>query len=370
MTRSSLTVRAVHLARKLRVPLIVLAALILAAAVPVVRTELACQGARTADTTAIRSSLEPAHRREEINSYLTYPEWSIVHAYEDFAGVTRRGSESDFGYFASIGSYWSSLCGITRLASSRGTVSLEYKVMLYTIGLSFAAEMGIKGLYERSIGRATAWIRGPKRTAEDEFALAVADDYAAFLRQTPWYEYPFGTKLMQFWTTTPVSLRNPIRSLERRSSLSLEYGAKALYARLIGLGAATVPAPLTIRSVVKGLDAGDTSADARITVVGRLEDGASVIETPRYRAFTEILKGLAGRGRDLAEIAGNDDILITVLTPDINAPAIDARQLFAVPVQSRPGWRRLGLDVKVPQLLAVMRQMSTTNAELEHVYDY
>ena len=57
--------------------------------------------------------------------------------------------------------------------------------MLYTIGLSFAAEMGLKGLYELTIGRFTAWFRGPKRTPEDEFALAVAEDYAAFLRQTP-----------------------------------------------------------------------------------------------------------------------------------------------------------------------------------------
>ena len=138
--------------------------------------------------------LEPAHRREEINSYLTYPEWSIVHAYEDLAGVMRQGSESDFAYFASIASYWSSLCNITRLASSRGTISLDYKVMLYTIGLSFAAEMGLKGLYELTIGRFTAWFRGPKRTPEDEFALAVAEDYAAFLRQTPWYEYPFGVQ--------------------------------------------------------------------------------------------------------------------------------------------------------------------------------
>ena len=46
-----------------------------------------------------------------------------------------------------------------------------------------------------------------------------------------------------------------VRKLERRIALSLEYGGKAVYAKLIGLGAAASPAPLTIRSVVKGLDA-------------------------------------------------------------------------------------------------------------------
>ncbi len=126
--------------------------------------------------------------------------------------------------------------------------------MLYTIGLSFAAEMGLKGLYELTIGRFTAWFRGPKRTPEDEFALAVAEDYAAFLRQTPWYEYPFGSKLAQFWIETPMAYGSAVRKLERRIAISLEYGGKAVYAKLIGLGAAASPAPLTIRSVVKGLD--------------------------------------------------------------------------------------------------------------------
>ena len=115
----------------------------------------------------------------------------------------------------------------------------------------------------------------------------------------------------------------------------------------------SVRTSLTIRSVIKGLDASDLAVDPSITLIGKLEDGSSIIETPRYRAFTDILRKLAARGRDVAEIAGNDDILITVLAREgagTNLP--DARQLFIVPVQSRPGWRRLGLDVKVPALLA------------------
>lgn len=360
-----------RLLRRLRYPLIALGVLVLLAAIPVIRNEVACTSPRVAETSPFRSALEPEHRREEVNSYLTYPEWSIVHAYEDFAGVTRRGSESDFAYFASIGNYWSSLCNITRLASSRGTVALDYKVMLYTIGLSFAAEMGIKGVYELSIGRFTAWFRGGKRTPEDEFALAVAEDYAAFLRQTPWYEYPFGATLWRFWAETPLAYGSALRKLERRISLSLEYGGKAIYAKVIGLGAAATPVPLRLRSVVRRLDASDLAADKRIVLIATLEDGSSVIETPRYRALTEILRGLAARGRDIVEIAGNDDVLITVLVRDAAAArGIDARELFAVPVQSRPGWRRVGLDVKVAKLASVIRRIDGAGIELEHVYDY
>ena len=96
-----------------------------------------------------------------------------------------------------------------------------------------------------------------------------------------------------------------------------------------------------------------------------------MIETPRYRAFTDILLGLAARDRDLSEIAGNDDILITVLArDDAAAGKLDGKRLFLVPVQSKPGWSRIGFDVKVADLLAVIRQLKGTGAELEHVYDY
>jgi hypothetical protein len=357
--------------RWLKWPLIVLAVMVLAAAIAIVRNEVSCQATPTAAANAYKPLLDTAHRRDEVNSYLTYPEWAIVHAYEDLAGVMRRSSESDFAYFASVSGFWSSLCDLTHLASSRGPISLEYKVTLYTIGVSFAAEMGVKGLYERTIGRLTAWLRGPARTPEDTFALAVADDYAKFLRQTPWYKYPFGPKLRQFWRETPFTFASPLRSIERRFALTLEYGFKTAYAKLIGFGAGAIPAELTIRSVVRNAEPADLAADPRIVVIGPTGNGGTAIETPRYRAFTEILLGLAARGREMAEIAGNDDILVTVLASDAaTAGKINGKRLFIVPVQSRPGWSRIGVDVKVANLLAVIRQLKGTGAELEHVYDY
>jgi hypothetical protein len=348
-----------------------LAALIVAALIPVAVTETACTAPVETQAEPFKSVLDPADHREEVNTYLTYPEWSIVHAYEDFAAVTRQGSESDFGYFRSIGGYWSNLCRINRLASSRAPIPFETKTMLYIIGISFAAEMGIKGLYEETAGRVTAWLRGPVRTPEDEFALKVADEYALFLRQTPWYRFPFGTKLKDFWAETPLWGGNVIRKIERRGSLSLEYGAKAVYAKALGALAGLDPAPLKIRSVVSGLDKTDTDADSRITVIKTLPDGRTVIETPRYRAFTEIMRGLAARGRNFTEIAGNDAILVTVKVPpgeSVDFPG--TKELFEVPIQAQPGWRRIGLDVKVPALTELIRTFATTKVELEHVYDY
>ena len=350
--------------RWLRVLLALTVLVLIAAIAPVAWVELACT-APTAGQAPYQPILAPEHRRGEVRTYVTYPEWAIVHAYEDFAGVVRAKSESHFGYFSSIRGFWSNLCSMTSHASARGTIDGDAKATLYIIGLSFAAEMGVKGAYERTIGWAT---ETEQRTPEDRFALAVAEDYAKFLQQTPWYEYPFGATLKRFWEV-PWSEGSFVRKIERRISLTLEYGLKAIYAKVIGAMAGVSPAPLQIRSVVRGLDDSDLAADKRIKRIETRPDGTAVIETPRYREFTEILQGLAARGRDIVEIAGNDDIFVTLLVPP-GAPAMKGERLVSVPLQARPGWRRDGLAVKVFELAELMRNVGKSGAQFEHAYDY
>lgn len=346
------------------------AALLVLAALPVLWIETRCTAKPTQQPLTRDSLLAKQDWRDEINSYLTYPEWSIVHAYEDLAAVTRQRSESSYDYLGAITRYWTSLCSIYELASARGTISPDYRVMLHVIGLSFAGEMGVKGLYEKTIGRLSVLIRGSTRTPEDEFALRLADEYAAFLRQTPWYEFPFGARLAQFWRETPLWGGNVVRKLERRIALTLEWGSKAVYARLIGAGAAASPAPLRIRSVVTGLTDNDVTADPRIRIVERR--GLDVIiETDRYRTFTEVLQGIAARGRDLREIAGNKHILITAFAPlEMTVVPDGTTLLFNVAVAARPQHQRLALDVKVRDLARLLRDAPKLGLELEHVYDY
>jgi len=94
-----------------------------------------------------------------------------------------------------------------------------------------------------------------------------------------------------------------------------------------------------------------------------------VIETPRYREFTQILVALAANGCDVVEIAGNDDIFVTLLMPP-GAPAAPGERLITVSTQARPGWRRDGLSVKVGMLAQLMRSLGPSGAQFEHAYDY
>ena len=351
-----------------------LAALVLLLAAPVLLIETACTTPREPGTLT-RAPLVPdrGYARRESDSYLSYPEWHIVYAYEDLAGVVRRGDESGFAYGRQIAGFWTSLCRLSRVVTGRGPVGTDTKVMLYTIGWSFTAELAVKGAYEKTLGRLFEWLRGPGKTAEDEFAARDLQSYAEFLRQTPWYEYPFGWRLLAFWRSTSWRGEDLPRKLERRAVLTAEYATKAVYAALIGYasGAALGGADLEIQTVVTGLDRADAAREPQLTIVRDLGSGRTLIRTPRYQSYTDLLVRLARRGRDVVEIAGNHRILVTVLAPPGPLPAAPGvAELFEAPIQSRPDRRRVGLDVSVERLAAAIRALEAAGISIEHIYDY
>jgi hypothetical protein len=245
--------------------------------------------------------------------------------------------------------------------------------MLYTIGWSFTAELAIKGAYESTIGHAFERLRGHAKTAEDEFAARDMQAYAEFLRQTPWYEYPFGWRLLAFWRSTPLQGDGLARKIERRIVFTVEYATKAVYGALIGYasGAALGASDLEIQTVVAGLEPGDAAREPKLRVVRELGGGRTLIRTPRYQTYTDLLVRLARRGRNVVEIAGNHRILVTVLAPKAPLPPVPGVvELFEAPVQSRPDRRRLGLDVSVEHLAAAIRALEASGASIEHIYDY
>ncbi|MEO9896271.1 MAG: hypothetical protein ABJF05_07845 [Paracoccaceae bacterium] len=326
---------------------------------PVGYIELACRpDGNTSDYAAI---LPPEHHRPEGRTLLTYPEWHIVHAYDDYARVISTGDPHDYRYLSSIGGFWSSLCSLSSASGPHGGFPTEFKSTVYTIGISFTAELLMKALYEESIGRIATWIRGDTRAPLDDIMATQAAEYALFLRQVPWYQWDFNRDA----AVLTDSASDIFRDRERRFAGGLEYRVKASYADVIAAAVANMePDALRLRMIITGMNPDELGTFEDVNVVAQRQEGVE-IDTPRYRILTDLLLQWAKAGGDFVEIAGNDDILITVTS---NAPTLNGA-LYSFARQGYGDTRHLIL-LPVSDLAETLRGFDGQALTLEHIHDY
>jgi hypothetical protein len=351
--------------------------IVVAVLVPLAYVEGSCRpaagvSALPAPGQALPAIDEAGYRRKANNTFFTFPEWYIVYSFEDFGRFLDRGSESQFGYISHILGFWRSFCTINRAVPATGESLFDVKSMIYVIGVSYSAEYAIKGFYENTIGRLTEWIRGSARTPQDDFARTVLQDYAAFLYTIPWYKYPFRDKLdglMAISAPTP----SRIRTWERDVVLGAEYFVKIGYAWLIqkALDAGSDDEPRDIMFVVTTLPPDALAKEPRIKQVRALTAQWQLVRAPRYKDLTEILQNLLDQGYGLAEIAGNQKILVTVIAPKaVTLDVKDTAELFSLDLDARPGFRRAGLRARIDRLVDINRNLKARGASIEHFYDY
>ncbi|OAN78395.1 hypothetical protein A8B78_13100 [Jannaschia sp. EhC01] len=332
--------------------------LVVALASPVVYVETMCRGSATpAPSTPLSAETRP-----EIRTLLTYPEWHIVHAYDDYAQVIRDGDPHDFSYLRATFGYWSSLCTLTTEAAALGEIDGGTRQLVHVIGVSFTFEMLMKAAYEETIGRVATIIRGPQHARLDNLSAQQAAEYAAFLQQVPWYRYDFrgdAAALNQVAT-------DAFRDQERAFSLGLEHLARAAYAGVItnAVAATTGFDDLTLQMVVTGLpEEAFTNVDG-VNLIAQIDAGLE-IETPRYRELTGLLATWANQGAEFIDMAGNDQIMFTATSDAATQPGAlaslarqgygDTRHLFLVPVR---------------ELATALRTLDARGLRLEHIHDY
>ncbi|MBR1226223.1 MULTISPECIES: hypothetical protein [unclassified Bradyrhizobium] len=315
---------------------------------------------------------EPRYQRKQNNTFFTFPEWYIVYSFEDFGRFLDRSSESHFNYLGHIFGFWRSFCTINQAVPSTGESLTEVKTMIYIIGVSYSIEYAIKGFYENTIGRVFEWIRGEERTPQDLYARKVLQDYAAFLYTVPWFKFPFREKLDGLMA---ISARtdSPLRTWERYFALGTEYYLKVGYAALIqkALDAGGDDEPRDIMFAVATLPPAVLAKEPRIKPIRTLTPQWQLVQAPRYKDFTEILQSLLDQGYGLAEIAGNREILITVIAPD--AAKLDVKgttELFSLELDGKPGFRRAGLKARIDRLVDINRDLKARGVSIEHFYDY
>lgn len=325
---------------------------------PILYVETMCRG----ETLTQAEAQYITETRPEARTYMVYPEWHIVYAYEGYAEALREGHPHDFPYITAVTGFWSSLCGLTAKADELGEAGFNSKATIYTIGASFTLEMLFKAAYEETIGRLfTAFTPSP----QDQVEADMADDYATFLQQVPWYKYDFPAWSEKLWAADPVA----IRGWERRIALGLEWGAKTQYAKVIAGAAAGLGADqLTMQVALQNISADQLRALPDIKIIS--DDNTIIAEMPRYRVFTDAAQIIADQGGQFLEIAGNDDILISYLgatPPELPKTTIiisDTRRV------GFPEQRRYLIAVKVPDLAGTITTLAKLRGRLEHIYDY
>jgi hypothetical protein len=315
------------------------------------------------------------NRRPVEDSYFSYPEWYIVWSYEERAQYLPKNLPSGFPYFASIARYWSSYCFICGLTQSRHQFNFGDHLSSFVLGGSFALEYSIRGAYEQTVGRLSEWTSSHEFVEEDAYAARVAREYADFVYVRPFYEFHFAHALKQLWKETPLWGKHPLRKWERKFILSVDYGLEALYA-----GAMEAASHATY-----GVESADTYtwiANApetlfqdfpKIKNVKQVAPQSFVVIIPRYQEFTDLAVALAKRDVRFQQIAGNDEIMLTVVAPKSFAydlPPAAGSVLFTDDFLTQPDVKRIAVECPVTSLHSVLNDFAARGAKIEHLYDY
>jgi hypothetical protein len=311
--------------------------------------------------------------RGEEQTFLTVPEWYLVWNPVEYADFLIAGNNpSDFPVLASMDEYWTLYDRVTAIAeANRYGRNSEYLTMLHVIGVSTTFEYVLKGAYEKTVGRFTRWTADGEDTEEDRLIQRAHRAYADFIFDAAWYQYDFGRWLDELWGATPLFGPSFIRKLERRLFFTLEYGGKAVYAKVIGFASRTAFGIKDDHIYFTLLAPADGAPNPAGVETVRADGRTRVATSLRWGPFTEAAAALADQGFDFVDISGNRRIVVSAVGPrDREPPSDGTLELFESRVLSNDALERHVLLVETRALGAFLRALPPSGIRLEHVYDY
>ncbi len=310
------------------------------------------------------------YQRLVTSTYLTYPEWYIVYSSQEYADHLKNHMPSSFPYFSSISQYWWGDAAVNKITKHNYPADAGDHVMLGVIGTSYTLEYIFKGLYENSIGKITEVLSGNQPTEEDRYAQKVAEQYANYIPVEPWFDFSYSKSLGGLWTQTSLVGPHMIRKVERKLILSLEYSFKALYSGLIQTGS-----HLTYGSADDRVYALATNVpqhlQKNVKQIKIINAHESIVSLPSEQPFTETVTKMTRSGMQFKNIAGNNEILVTAVTPKQWRFNNKYGQLiFTVNILTQPTLHRIAIRVHSKSLLSTLRYLQDSNVKIEHVYAY
>ena len=325
-----------------------------------------------ADKGTERVVAAPADRRGEEQTFLTFPEWFLVFSPAEYAEFVRSHNPDEFCFWGHIGQFWSSYGQVIHQTRDHGEpTNWGYHVMIIVIGISTTAEYAIRSAYEQLVGRISGALSNG-RTAEDDFAAQVAQEYVDFIRVRPWYEFDFTARLKRLWTQTSLFGPHFGRKLERRYALTTEYLVKAVYGKIIEKAThMAYEKPIVTTSVVVSAWPACNRVAPDVELVSQLGEDEALLALPRYQSFMVSAMALAMCGANFKEIAGNHSvILVSALGTLGQTQPPGTEVMIRQPIITQPGREREVLVVPVMKLALVLRGLTSQGLTLEHIFDY
>ena len=246
-------------------------------------------------------------------------------------------------------------------------------LMLAVIGTSFSVEYALKGIYENTIGGLSERLSGNQPVEEDSYAYRVAKEYAELVHVRPFYEFSFFKSFRGLWSSTRLWGLHPVRKWERKVWLSLDYGIEALYCGLIELASHSVYGvePDLTYVWLENVPLSALDENPHVRKVRDIAPGSLIAAIPRYQEFTEVATRLAKRGVRFRQIAGNEQVMITILAPENWKPETQTVELvFSSPMLTAPGTKRIALRAPVQSLHLLLAETEHDGVKMEHIYDY
>lgn len=312
------------------------------------------------------------YKRHEESTYLTFPEWYLVFNPQEYGQWLHSRPPSEFPYFSSIAQFWQSYGQVYGITHRAYPFNGGNHLMEIVIGTSFTVEYLFKGVYENTLGRVGEWASGGERTDEDDYAARIAEEYGAFVPTQPWFEYPFGHAFVGLWKENAFFGKHFGRKIERKFFLTLEYGAKTVYAAVLRAAS---------RSVFGVADEGVLLLASNVTPqvlaiphvreLQKLSGTTSVLAVPHYQGFTDTAPLLARSGMRFINIAGADEILVTVIAPKVRPLQLDGgTALFVQPLYIDDSSQRVAFQVPVRTLSSFLLEADKAGVRIEHLFDY
>ncbi len=307
-----------------------------------------------------------AKQRSADQTYLTYPEWFLVFSPEEYAYHLKENPSYTFDYIGHIEEFWSAYAAMYKKTLEKEySFNRGYHVMIMTIGVSTTVEYLVKYFYGHAIAQFVALTQTHGRVSEQNYGAKVAQEYVDFIKNRPWYEFDFGKRFVGIYKENSFFGKDFLRKMERKEALSVEYGVKYLYAKVIAYFT----------------EVGYEKAVPLTQVVLVKQNHITTAEFPRYDKFKDSSLEYAKEGYDFKTIAGNDGnttILYSLLGTRENLS--DFHCMLRQPIVSNLKYERCINDIRINKLGAFLREKNlqitdrflptSHGVKLEHIFDF